>query len=243
VTASISFRQRPATVHRATCYRVAVDYTARRGRTAGVAEQLSNAERGLPERVAAVLCWLEARFFSCLHQLTCNTTQRYLQPPFVVPMCVSGCTVHNNLVLVLRLYGVHTTCECSGAVEHGHNGGLCIVLTCSWRVANFGSPTFGTRTRARILMHVHERPQAPSPERVVPMHGHIHARGRAPALSLPRQFQHLHGDCVCQVWRAQVQEQVVVAWCCDFFMIISQLGESTRRSSQPIRNQGAGHGS
>jgi hypothetical protein len=151
VTASISFRQRPATVHRATCYRVAVDYTARRGRTAGVAEQLSNAERGLPERVAAVLCWLEARFFSCLHQLTCNTTQRYLQPPFVVPMCVSGCTVHNNLVLVLRLYGVHTTCECSGAVEHGHNGGLCIVLTCSWRVANFGSPTFGTRTRARRL--------------------------------------------------------------------------------------------
>jgi hypothetical protein len=53
-------------------------------------------------------------------------------------------TVHHSLVLVTLLYGVHTTCECSGAVEHGHNGGLCTVLTCSWRVANFGSPTFGT---------------------------------------------------------------------------------------------------
>jgi hypothetical protein len=50
-------------------------------------------------------------------------------------------TVHHNLVLVLLLYGVHTTCGCSGAAEHGHNGGLCIVFTFAWRVANFGSAT------------------------------------------------------------------------------------------------------
>eukprot|EP01047_Picozoa_sp_COSAG01_P008117 COSAG01_NODE_316_length_19004_cov_100.001322_3_plen_172_part_00 len=48
-------------------------------------------------------------------------------------------TVHHNLVLVMLLYGVHTTCGYSGAVEHGQSGGLCTVLTCSWRVANFGS--------------------------------------------------------------------------------------------------------
>jgi len=41
----------------------------------------------------------------------------------------------------MLLYAVHTIYECSGAVEHGHNGGLCTVFTCSWRVANFGSPT------------------------------------------------------------------------------------------------------
>ena len=41
--------------------------------------------------------------------------------------------VHHNLVLVLLLHRVHTTCGCSGAAEHGHNGGLCIILTCSWR--------------------------------------------------------------------------------------------------------------
>jgi hypothetical protein len=34
-------------------------------------------------------------------------------------------------------YGLHTTRGCSGAVEHSCNGRLCIVLTCSWYVANF----------------------------------------------------------------------------------------------------------
>eukprot|EP01047_Picozoa_sp_COSAG01_P003921 COSAG01_NODE_123_length_25210_cov_348.799434_6_plen_250_part_00 len=48
--------------------------------------------------------------------------------------------VHHNLVFVLLLYGVHTTCGCSGAAAHGHKGGLCFFYTCSWRVANFGSP-------------------------------------------------------------------------------------------------------
>jgi hypothetical protein len=48
--------------------------------------------------------------------------------------------VNHNLVFVLLLYGVHTTCGCSGAAEHGHKGGLCFFYTCSWRVANFGSP-------------------------------------------------------------------------------------------------------
>eukprot|EP01047_Picozoa_sp_COSAG01_P023835 COSAG01_NODE_1452_length_10260_cov_26.827970_13_plen_314_part_00 len=49
------------------------------------------------------------------------------------------CTTRaHNLFLVTLPYGVHTTCGCSGAVEHDHNGGLCIVLTCSWCVANFG---------------------------------------------------------------------------------------------------------
>jgi hypothetical protein len=44
---------------------------------------------------------------------------------------------NHNLVLVMLLYGVHTTCGCFGAVQHCLNGGLCIVLTCSWCVANF----------------------------------------------------------------------------------------------------------
>jgi hypothetical protein len=60
-------------------------------------------------------------------------------------------TVHHSLVLVLLLYGVHTTCECSGAAEHGHNGGLCIVSTCSWRVANFG---FGRSTCIHDRNHI-----------------------------------------------------------------------------------------
>eukprot|EP01047_Picozoa_sp_COSAG01_P047156 COSAG01_NODE_4480_length_4985_cov_15.664142_2_plen_74_part_00 len=50
-------------------------------------------------------------------------------------------TVHHNLVLVMLLYGVHTACGDSGAVEHGQSGGLCTVLTCSWCVANFGYAT------------------------------------------------------------------------------------------------------
>jgi hypothetical protein len=45
---------------------------------------------------------------------------------------------NHNLVPVILRYGVYTTCGCSGAVEHGHNRGLCIVLTFSWCVANFG---------------------------------------------------------------------------------------------------------
>jgi hypothetical protein len=49
--------------------------------------------------------------------------------------------VHHNLVFALLLYGVHTTCGCSGAAEHGHKEGSCFFYTCSWRVANFGSPT------------------------------------------------------------------------------------------------------
>jgi hypothetical protein len=61
--------------------------------------------------------------------------------------------VHHNLVLVLLLYGVHTTCGCSGAAEHGHNGGLCIVYTCSWRVANFGSPTLSSPLKAFSAQH------------------------------------------------------------------------------------------
>eukprot|EP01047_Picozoa_sp_COSAG01_P052812 COSAG01_NODE_5592_length_4159_cov_12.092365_2_plen_176_part_00 len=63
-------------------------------------------------------------------------------------------TVHHNLVLVLLLRGVHTTCGCSGAAEHGHNGGLCIVFTCSWRVANFGSPTLSRLQRVTIDMRM-----------------------------------------------------------------------------------------
>ena len=43
----------------------------------------------------------------------------------------------------MPLYGVHTTCACSGAVEHGHNRGLCIVIACSRCVANFGSDVRG----------------------------------------------------------------------------------------------------
>jgi hypothetical protein len=38
----------------------------------------------------------------------------------------------------MLLYGVHTTCGCSGAVNHGYNVRLCIILACSWCVANFG---------------------------------------------------------------------------------------------------------
>jgi hypothetical protein len=52
-------------------------------------------------------------------------------------------TVHHNLVLVMPLYGVHTTYGFSRAVEHGQSGGLCTVLTCSWCVANFGSELDG----------------------------------------------------------------------------------------------------
>ena len=48
------------------------------------------------------------------------------------------CTTTHNLVLVMLLHGMHTICGCSGAVEHGHDEGLCIVFTCSWCVANFG---------------------------------------------------------------------------------------------------------
>jgi hypothetical protein len=33
----------------------------------------------------------------------------------------------------------HTIGYSIGAAEHGHSGGGCIVFTCSWRVANFGS--------------------------------------------------------------------------------------------------------
>jgi hypothetical protein len=52
--------------------------------------------------------------------------------------------VHHQFVLVMLLYGVYTTCGCFGAVDHGHNGGLYVVFTCSWRVANFGSATLST---------------------------------------------------------------------------------------------------
>jgi hypothetical protein len=46
--------------------------------------------------------------------------------------------VYHNIVPIMLLYGVHTTYGCSGAVKHGYNVGLCIILTCSWCVANFG---------------------------------------------------------------------------------------------------------
>jgi hypothetical protein len=46
--------------------------------------------------------------------------------------------VHHNIVPVMLLHGVHTACGCSGAVNHGYNVKLCIILTCSWCVANLG---------------------------------------------------------------------------------------------------------
>jgi chromosome segregation ATPase len=52
----------------------------------------------------------------------------------------------------MLLHGVHTKCGCSGAVEHGHRGGLCIALTCSWRVANFGSYHIGAQVDAACII-------------------------------------------------------------------------------------------
>jgi hypothetical protein len=62
--------------------------------------------------------------------------QHYLQPPVVLPMGVG--IVHHNIIPFMLLSAVHTTCVCSGAVKHDHNAGLCIILMCSWCVANFG---------------------------------------------------------------------------------------------------------
>jgi hypothetical protein len=62
--------------------------------------------------------------------------QHYLQPPVVVPLLVG--IVHHNIIPFMLLSAVHTTCGCSGAVNHGHNAGLCTILTCSWCVAKFG---------------------------------------------------------------------------------------------------------
>jgi hypothetical protein len=62
--------------------------------------------------------------------------QHYLQPPVVVPLLVG--IVHHNIIPFMLLSAVHTTCGCSGAVNHGRNAGLRTILTCSWCVANFG---------------------------------------------------------------------------------------------------------
>jgi hypothetical protein len=77
--------------------------------------------------------------------------------------------VVHNIVSVKLLYGVHTTCSCSRAVEHGYNVGVCVIFTCSWCVANFGL------THAELLlkgatqaapdipgMGIHARPAAMS---------------------------------------------------------------------------------
>jgi hypothetical protein len=46
--------------------------------------------------------------------------------------------VHHNIIPFMLLSAVHTTYVCSGAVKHDYNAGLCIILMCSWCVANFG---------------------------------------------------------------------------------------------------------
>eukprot|EP01047_Picozoa_sp_COSAG01_P032858 COSAG01_NODE_2392_length_7773_cov_9.347928_3_plen_338_part_00 len=53
-------------------------------------------------------------------------------------MCKMVGIMHHNLVSVQLFSGLHTPCVCSGATDHGYNGELCIILTCSWCVANFG---------------------------------------------------------------------------------------------------------
>jgi hypothetical protein len=73
--------------------------------------------------------------------------QHYLQPPVVVPLLVG--IVHHNIIPFMLLSAVHTTCGCSGAVNHGHNAGLCTILTCSWCVANFGFESLGARPHRR----------------------------------------------------------------------------------------------
>jgi hypothetical protein len=67
-------------------------------------------------------------------------TQQYFQfatsNSVVVPLCRWAlCT---TTVPPLLVYGVHPAHSCSRAVVHGHNAGLCTVLTCFWSVANFG---------------------------------------------------------------------------------------------------------
>ena len=46
--------------------------------------------------------------------------------------------MHHNPVSVKLLFGVHMTCGYFGAIDHGYNGRLHIIRTCSWCVANFG---------------------------------------------------------------------------------------------------------
>jgi hypothetical protein len=84
--------------------------------------------------------------FVSLHQNTRTSTQGYCNLQLWC-RCLQVGIVHHNLVPVVPLYGAHTTCGCFRAVEHGHNGGLCIVLACSWCVANFGFCSKLWRTR------------------------------------------------------------------------------------------------
>jgi hypothetical protein len=103
---------------------------------------------GRPHRVA---------FFSLASRQNIHTT--LFATMFATSICGANvckwelCTVHHNLVLIMLLYGVHTTCECSGAVEHGLQESLCIVLTCSWCVANFGTDWPSAQDRRRFLLN------------------------------------------------------------------------------------------